>query len=88
MYVDERWNENNSQKGIPLNAKKLEPTEWNLGSQKKAACDGSVLQNSVQKRQLSMREYWKMFVAKDSVWLAWQRKERWVSSTRQRKDVD
>lgn len=67
---------------------KLEPTQWNLGSKKKAVCDGCVLQSSVQKRQLSMREYWKMFVGKDSVCLAWQGEERWAWSTRQRKYAD
>lgn len=48
---------------------KLEPMQWNLGFQKKAVCDGCVLENSLQKIQLSMREYWKMFVAKNCVWL-------------------
>lgn len=72
LYVDgSPKRETTVKKHIPPNAKKkkekLEPTQWNLGSQKKAVCDGCVLQNSVQKRQLSMREYWKMFVVNDCV---------------------
>lgn len=40
-----------------------------LAPRKKAVSDGCVLQNSVQKRELSVQEYW-MFEAKDYVWLA------------------